>query len=346
MIEQNKIPYQALETVDLEVCGPKEFQERFLEPGVPCILEGLTSGWPAHEKWTQSFFMNEMGQLPVLYHDVDSQDAVAFYQKEFSSMPLSDFIARIEAGEPIRHLGLAHPLYDFVNTEPSLVDDVDLESIRRLIPGDSFLGKDRLDGSLWPLVPPFPPHLFVAGAGRISWGHLDPDHSDTFHWCVWGRKSVKLFAHEDMGRLDAALHDLHHDHLCNPVDPEILAERSGLMDIDAWEGEVTAGQSLFFPRRMWLCFKNEETSMSYVVRTRSFDSLAGYMDFVDKGMSPLITIPHHAPLWRKMPREKRTRLGEWMADHERLLLKGVELALWAARQWTGFRRRGSGVRPR
>ena len=141
MIEQNKIPYQALETVDLEVCGPKEFQERFLEPGVPCILEGLTSGWPAHEKWTKSFFMNEMGQLPVLYHDVDSQDAVAFYQKEFSSMPLSDFIARIEAGEPIRHLGLAHPLYDFVNTEPSLVDDVDLESIRRLIPGDSSWGR-------------------------------------------------------------------------------------------------------------------------------------------------------------------------------------------------------------
>ena len=339
MTEFTEIPYRAIETVDLEVCEPDEFQERFLEPGIPCILEGLTSGWPAHEKWTKSYFMNEMGGLPVLYHDVVGEDAVEFYQKEFQSIPLSEFIARIDSGDSIRHLGLSHPLYDFVNTEPSLVADVDLETIRRLVVSDSFLGRDRLDASLWPLVPPFPPHMFVAGAGRISWGHFDPDHSDTFHWCVWGRKSVKLFAHPDTAHLDAVLHDLHHDHLCNPVDPEILTERQGITEIDAWEGEITAGQSLLIPRRMWHCFKNEETSMSYVVRTRSFGDLCGYMDFVDKGMSPLTTIPFHAPLWRKMPRSQRTGLGRWMADRERLLMRGMAIALEIGRRWVGLRDR-------
>ncbi|MEE3329112.1 MAG: cupin-like domain-containing protein [Myxococcota bacterium] len=334
-----EIAYKKIETVDLDGCSSQEFIERFLEPGIPCIMEGLTSSWPAHQKWTKSFFMEEMGNLPIRYHDVVGEDEVRFYQDEYEAIPLSEFISRIDAGEPIRHLGLSHPLYDFVSTEPSLKEDVDLESIRRLLPPDSFLGRDRVDASLWPLAPPFPPHMFIAGGGRISWGHFDPDNSDTFHWCVWGRKSVKLFAHENMRFMDAALHDLHHDHLCNPVDPKIWSERPGIPALKAWEGEVTAGQSLLIPRRMWHCFKNEETSMSYVVRTRSFSDLAGYMHFVDAGMSPLTTIPLHAPLWRKVEPEKRTRIGGLMARQERLLVALMTGLLMGGRFWVGLRKR-------
>ena len=79
--------------------------------------------------------------------------------------------------------------------------------------------------------------------------------------------------------------------------------------------------------------------MSYVVRTRSFGDLCGYMDFVDKGMSPLTTIPLHAPLWRKMPRSQRTGLGRWMADRERLLMRGMAIALEIGRRWVGLRDR-------
>ena len=340
------IAYEAIETVDLEVCSPEEFIERFLEPGIPCFLEGLTSSWPAHQKWTRSFFTHEMGDLPVLYHEVVEEDAVQFYQDAYGEIPLSEFIERIDSGDPIRHLGLSHPLYDFVTTEPSLREDVDLETIRRLLPRDSFMGRDRVDASLWPLVPPFPPHMFIAGGGRISWGHFDPDHSDTFHWCVWGRKSVKLFAHDDMSHLDRALHDLHHDHLCNPVASKLFKERPGIASLKAWEGEIRAGQSLLIPRRMWHCFKNEETSMSYVVRTRSFNDLAGYMQFVDAGMSPLTTIPRHAPLWRKMPREKRTYLGQLMAKRERLLMNVIRGALGGGRLWLGLRGKSAPVRNR
>ena len=178
------VGFQSLEVINLETCSPELFRERFLLPGIPCIIEDLFHDSPAYAKWTKPYFMKVMGETPVHYHHLDQNYKHNFFQSDYSATTLKDFLVRLENNEPIRHFGMSHPYYDIVSSNAELARDVDFSAIEELLPKDSVLGKGRLDSSLWPFLPPNTPHMFIAGANRDARGHFDPDYSDTFHWCV------------------------------------------------------------------------------------------------------------------------------------------------------------------
>lgn len=100
-----KIPYQKIEQSDDAAGDPEEFIDRCLEPGIPCLLDGLSEGRPAHWKWTKSYFENEMGDLSVRYHKIVAEDQVEFYQEHLEEMALSEFITRLDQGEAIKFRG-------------------------------------------------------------------------------------------------------------------------------------------------------------------------------------------------------------------------------------------------
>ena len=305
---------QPVDVITVRSGGTEEFVANYLLPGVPCIIDDLVSDWPARAKWNRQYFLEVMGRTMVCFHHQVDDGIGLDWKQGIDQASLSEFISRIEQGEKIKHFGMAHPLYDFVSTHPDLVRDVRLQSIQRILPGGRFLGLSRLDSSFWPWIPPYPPQLYIASAGNASPGHYDPDFSHTFHWCVWGRKSVTLFPYceEDRDRM----WKLRAVDMSKPVDPRLIRDFAESRKLKGWSTMIDPGQTLFIPSRMWHFFRYEQTSMSYVVRARSFTTLESYLGFASGLQSPLKTIPFYAKLWRRIePRDRGVR-GNVLATAE------------------------------
>lgn len=309
----------------MKSCTKDDFAERYLLPGVPCIIEDLVSDWPAYHKWSKEFFKEDLGRTPIYYHQLNDRDSDLNWRRWITQTHLSDFITRIERGERIKHFGVAHPIYDFVTTHPTLMRDVRLQTLENLLPDSRFCGLRRLDSRFWPWVPPYPPHMFIAGTGTESPGHFDPDMSHTFHWCVWGCKSVKLFPYNP--QLRKYMWQLSKVDLSKPFDPVQFSKFPELRRLKGWSTLVKSGQTLFVPSKMWHFFKNEEVSMSFVVRARSFDSLESYCDFAADVQSPPNLIPNYARMWRMVDSRQRTVLGNLMAMFERPVIVGTRAVL-------------------
>lgn len=342
MPEENAIHYRPVEVVDLKSCSHSDLVERFFQPGIPCIIENLFHESPAHQKWTREFFLRELGQERVRYHRLgEDRASVELGVEQICTTGLAEFIRRIEDGERIKHYGLSHPLYDLLATEPTLKQDINLSHLEQLVPPRPFFGLSRFDSRFWPLLPSDEAHFFIAGPATMTPCHYNPDHSDTFHWCVWGHKSVKLFAAEQWGASSHSpeLFALHHDHLSNPVDQDLLSRHPRLAKLSGWEATLKTGQSIFIPSKMYHAFKNVETSMSYVVRARTIDSLESYCDFLDDATPPEMLIRRYAPMWRALDRRHRTFLGNLMAQAEEPLVKATRVVFKLLRLWVSLRKR-------
>ena len=193
-VNKNGFRERTVDVVDICTLGNEAFQEEYVISGVPCILRGVAESWPAYHQWKKSFFQNELGQIPILYHHVSHDGHTLDWLKGLPQTSLSNFIDRLDRGEAVKHFEVGHPYYDFFGKNPALLEDVHLQDLAALLPPGKFLGLDRFDPKGWPFIPPNAPQLFMAGPNAVSSGHYDPDHSHTFHWCVWGNKTVKLFA--------------------------------------------------------------------------------------------------------------------------------------------------------
>ena len=229
---------------------------------------------------------------------------------------VSDLIDRLDRGEAVKHFEVAHPYYDFFGKNPSLLEDLDLKDLDALFPPGKFLGLDRSDSRAWPFVPPYTPQLFIAGANAVSSGHYDPDHSHTLHWCVWGNKTVKMFAYDES--TSDAIQAVCKLNLYEALDEETIAENPILEDLEGWSVTLEPGQLLFMPSRTWHFFRYEETAMSFVARCRSFDDWSGYRAFSEDSQSPVCTLAFYAQLWRACERRDRTLVGQILASQPTL----------------------------
>lgn len=292
--------------------------------------------WPAYHKWNKNYFMEDMGQTPIFFHHQDKYGAELNLSSETTQTHMSDFITRIESGEPIQHFGVSHPLYDFVSTHPILIQDVRPQTLESILPDGRFLGLGRLDSRFWPWVPPYPTQMFIAGAGTRSFGHYDPDSSHTFHWCIWGSKSVKLFPYDT--RLVESMWKLKNADLSKTVDPDLLSSLPALKGLKGWSTLLHPGQTLFIPSKVWHFFGYEKTSMSYVIRARSFDSLESYCDFAADVQSPPLVIPYQARMWRKVSFSKRGIQGNLLALFEKPVIFGTSIILTLLRVYLASKR--------
>ncbi|MCH2180277.1 MAG: cupin-like domain-containing protein [Mariniblastus sp.] len=318
VVNKNRFRERAVDVVDIRELGYEAFREQYVNPLIPCILQGVIESWPAYQKWTKSFFHDELGQLPILYHHVSNDGHTLDWLKGLPRTSVSDLIDRLDRGEAVKHFEVSHPYYDFLGQNPELLEDLDLKDLASLFPSGKFLGLDRTDSKAWPFVPPYPPQLFMAGPNAVSSGHYDPDHSHTLHWCVWGCKTVKLFPYD--ASTSEAMSKVCKLNIYDTLDEEIIAENPILDHLDGWSVTLEPGQVLFMPSRIWHFFRYEETAMSFVARCRSFDDWSGYRAFSEDQQSPVYLLPFFSELWRACDRRDRTWLGQMMASQPTLLV--------------------------
>lgn len=328
-VKKNGFHERVVDVVDIRALGNEAFQEDYVNPRVPCILRGVVETWPAYHKWKKSFFQNELGQVPIRYHHVSNDGHTLDWLKGLPQTKLSDFIDRLDRGETMKHFEVGHPYYDFFGKNPTLLEDVHMRDLEALLPSGKFLGLDRFDSKAWPFVPPNAPQLFIAGPNAVSSGHYDPDHSHTFHWCVWGCKTVKMFAYDESTK--EAMKAVCKHNLFETLDDATIAENPILDELEGWSVTLEPGELLFIPSRMWHFFRYEETAMSFVARCRSFNDWARYRDFVEDEQFPITTIPLYSNLWRACERRERTWSGQILASQPRLAKLVTRLFLFAVR---------------
>ncbi len=319
------IQYAPVDIISSKSISPADFEDNYVKPGIPCIFDDLVEDWPAYRKWSRSYFANELGDTPIFFHHVKKDSPARDHGKWISRTTLSDFLERIDAGEPIKHFGSSTPAYDFVATHPTLLSDIHLSTIERVLPDTRFFGLGRMDSRCWPWIPPYPLQMFIAGKGRRSPGHYDPNSDHTFHWCVWGCKKLKLFTNDP--RHKDTLEAIREADLWNPLEPEVVDRLPRDEPLQGWSTLLSAGQTVFIPSRVWHFFDYAETSLSLVFRSRSFDSLEGYCDFAADVQSPSNMVPYYSKMWREVDRSQRSVVGNLLAICGRPVLIATRLGL-------------------
>jgi len=284
---------------------PTDLERRYMQPRVPVIIDGLLSEWPAYHLWSRPYFndVNEIAQKRMHYTVFDRERQRIL--KEYRESTLANFLKRIDAGEPLQLFAESHPWTDFITTSPVLLRAVPFAnfSARLGLSIPRTLGLDPFDYRLWPWAPPYVPQLFIAGANITSRGHYDPTQDHTFHWCVWGLRSVKLLQyHHSRERELWQMKGRDFRHLPTPP-----------LGMSGWATTLEPGQLLLMPSRTWHWFAYERPSMSFVFRARSFRSVREHCDVAFRARSavrerehgalirqgPLEMLPAHAHFWRK-----------------------------------------------
>jgi lysine-specific demethylase 8 len=226
-----------------------EIAARFLDPGVPVILEGAAAHFPAVRRFSRAYLEDKIGKVEIAW-------------KLSSSHKHPDFCAETIPAMFARGTGTVAELLAAITTGPRE------ERSRRLFTGDErFLVRRRdgvtsVDPDLAPLlddveVPALVPadRLYTAwawlsGPGVRTWLHYDNNGCHNLNVQLTGEKECELFAPDDLRRIYPFLLGGGNPATnCSRVDveapdpvrfPELAGARR-------WRGTLRAGDVLFIP---------------------------------------------------------------------------------------------------
>jgi len=147
---------------------PEEFRARYLEPGIPVILEGAARDWECTRTWNLDFFRERYGRASVLLQELEG----------LSGLGVSGGEQRTTLGEAIAEMQAGKATYvrfgSVVNDHPELQRMLDLDALGRLRNPRSMGGTGHVfflgrTGTVTPLHAALPCNLFVMVHGRKRW---------------------------------------------------------------------------------------------------------------------------------------------------------------------------------
>ena len=302
--------WEKVDIVDVRKISPADIQKRYVEAGVPVILENLVTQWPAYKRWTKDYFRTgAVGRRRLQYNKLRllpfrNASSLRDFRTTKVESTLGQMIDRMATN---KHKDLffqlfpqSHPITDFIYDMPELLDAVRIQDVEDRLWGPdgpkqgNFHGLGRMDYQAFPWVPPYPPQLFIASKDVYTVGHFDGDLSHTFHWTVWGLKSVVLLKRTRLPAIQEALANLKMQDMRKYWHDHTPYKRRG------WRTLIRPGQVLLMPSQTWHWYAYEEDSLSFVMRARSFTDMAtycrGYMDGFHK---PSKILPQMSRLWNE-----------------------------------------------
>mmetsp|Transcript_71679 Transcript_71679/g.119236 ORF Transcript_71679/g.119236 Transcript_71679/m.119236 type:complete len:468 (+) Transcript_71679:86-1489(+) len=277
--------------------GKEWFVREYLDRGIPCIIDDLITDWPAYQQWSPDYFRNEPGVADVSTQIIlpSNWEGHPMSSPSQTRMSVGEFVRRIMAGEQLQHFATANFMSDWISYNYKLLSAVRPQTIvERLLPERAFNGVGRMNFSLFPWAPPYPPQVFAAGPNRTSPGHYDADSSHTFHWCVFGRKTVQMIEftglkrHFDLFTAYMLRGDVSHHFPAGPPD-----------GLRGWKGDLLTGDILLMPSRIWHWYQYPEVGFSFCLRARSFCSRQGYCDYASDYQNPLVFVQGSARAWQE-----------------------------------------------
>ncbi|MEZ5659758.1 MAG: cupin-like domain-containing protein [Burkholderiaceae bacterium] len=170
---ESALPFKAFDFPDVArvpMLSAERFLREFKANARPVIIEQMTTGWPARERWSLGYLRRVAGAAEVpVYDSVRSRDH-KHQHAPAARMPLSAYLDRVEAGESDLRLFF----YNVLSGAPQLMADFSFPDLGL-----------RLFRKL--------PVLFIGGRGARVQMHFDIDWADLLLSHFGGRKRVLLF---------------------------------------------------------------------------------------------------------------------------------------------------------
>lgn len=225
-----------------------ELRERYLDRGIPVIIEDYITKWPAKSKWTPEYLSQAFGHKSVPVVTMENSD---YANSEVNDMLLSDYltlIGAINSTESGTHTSKSKSTYlAQVSLEkyfPELVDDLETPE---------FFPDEELSNV-----------VIYAGGSLFSQLHYHKQGSATL--CViYGKKKVRLFAPDQTPYLYrqpwySKANNASRTHEKNP-DPSLFPKFS---KAQYQEVTVSSGEMLFIPIYCWHSIENVDFSIATV----------------------------------------------------------------------------------
>ncbi|MEM7396813.1 MAG: cupin-like domain-containing protein, partial [Verrucomicrobiota bacterium] len=162
--------------------SPDAFNEEYLLPRKPVILEDAISDWPAATRWTPDFFRETYGDRQVTIDDV-----------EYALRDVIDLALASDDENPAPYYRNISVQHDY----PELEAD--------LLPTPGVYGKNWFESGIFTplrkanvIAQGGEYELFIGGAGRaFPILHYDAPGADTFLTQIYGEKRLIVFSPED-----------------------------------------------------------------------------------------------------------------------------------------------------
>lgn len=151
----------------------EEFQADYVRPLVPVVLSNLASAWPASEKWTPAYFIENFGHYKVPVYDASFAQPGGSYMSNIDTMRFDTYLRCVlEEDRDLRMF-----LYNIVRQIPGLLDDL--------------VFPDLIGGFSTRFV-----FMFFGCRGAQTPIHYDIDMGHVLHTTFHGKKRFILFPFE------------------------------------------------------------------------------------------------------------------------------------------------------
>ncbi len=252
-----------------------EFIENYLKPKKPVVLTDVAKDWPATQKWTFDFLIENYGQLDVPVIGPDYHKPGPNYMKSGLTMKFGDYLQMIQKGPTDKRIFL----WNILDHAKELTADVHNPTI--------------CDG--WVDNYPF---MFFGGAGAVTSLHYDIDCSHVFHTHFWTRKHIVLFDQNQNPFLYKHPYTVQ-SHV-NPLKPD-FEKYPALQKATGHETILQHGETLFIPSMWWHHIEYMDGGFSLSLRSRDsvLSQAKGLWNIarhfmIDKGMNAVM-----GPTWKQ-----------------------------------------------
>lgn len=254
------MPINLTEIERVKTISKHDFYTNYVQKQKPLVIEKLTEGWPALEKWKFDYIREVAGDKTVPLYDnrpVSHEDG---FNQAHAEMKMSQYLDMLDAGPTDYRIFL----YNLMKETPSLQED--------------FLWPDmglRLIKQL--------PMLFFGGENSKVFTHYDIDYSNIFHFHFHGKKRCILFDPSQTPYLYKVPHALISREDIDFDNPDFdkwpaLKHAQGLV------ADLEHGEALYMPEGYWHYMKyiTPGFSMSLRALPRKFSNLskAAYNIFI------------------------------------------------------------------
>ena len=293
--------WQPVERIEAATLSYEDFLTRYMHAGKPVVVTGVSSDWPAMQRWTPEYFKQLFGSRPV---------AIGYERQ----MPFDQFVDEVLASSsdnpgPYMYRSFLHEVL------PELLPDV--------IPQNRFAFGGRYASPLmletW-RRPDAYLKLLMGGVGsKFPVMHYDGDNAHAAITEIFGDKEFVLYAPEDGQYLYPKKFFPNHSIVDDPVMQD-LGRFPLLVHARQYRTVLKPGDMIFVPAKWWHAARALSTSISVCTNMLDSSNWAGYVEEVGRNVAK------KSPLKGKLVSSYLRRLGQLFTFLERFQRKLPQLA--------------------
>jgi hypothetical protein len=248
----------------VKTISKEDFHNNYVKKQKPLVIEQLTAGWPAYEKWKLAYIREIAGEKIVPLYDDRPVSYKDGFNEAHARMKMSDYIDLLES-KPTNYRIF---LYNLMKEVPVLKNDfrwpdIGLRLVRQL------------------------PMLFFGGEQSRVFMHFDIDYSNILHFHFHGTKQCILFAPDQTPYLYKVPHSLISREDIDFDNPDFekwpaLKKAKGLI------ANLKHGETLYMPEGYWHYMKY--TTPGFSMSLRAFPRKVGN---IGKAVYNILVMRHY-----------------------------------------------------